>query len=154
MNMLPSLVAVVAAVASVPLSVMLADAPTAGVKPIVEIVEQLEASGYGPFREASFDHGNWEIEVYKDNTPYELAVEGRTGTILFEHRDDAGPRPPSDAQPLSHILRQLLKAGFSNISDFSFERRYWEIESLRENVRREILVHPVTAEIISDRRDD
>jgi uncharacterized membrane protein YkoI len=147
-----SFAAVVIAAASV--SIVLAKAPAAGVKPVVEITEQLEQQGYGPFSELDFDNGNWEVEVYKDDTAYELSVDGRSGKILSEHRDDAEPRPPRDAQPLSKILHALLKAGYTDIRDVSFERRYWEIEAFRDDDKRELHVQPTTGDVISDRRDD
>jgi hypothetical protein len=144
----------VAIVAGATLPVVVADHPATDVKPIVEIVEQLEEKGYGPFIEVSFDDGNWEVEVYKKDAAYELAVDGRTGKILSEHRDDAEPQPPRDGQPLSQVLRKLIQAGYTNIDEVSFERRYWEIESLREDGKHEIHVHPTTAELINDRLDD
>lgn len=153
MKLKQSLIAI-AAVTGVPLSVVLADRPKAEVKPVVEIVERLEQQGYGPFIEVSVDDGYWEVEVYKKDTPYELAVEGRSGRVLYEHRDDAEPRPPGEAQSLSRILRTLIKAGYTNIDEVSFERRYWEIEAFRENGKHEIHVHPTSGEVISDRRDD
>lgn len=147
-------IAVAAAVATAPLSAVFADYPPAGVKRIVDIVDQLEEAGYGPFIEISFDDGYWEVEVYKGDTPYELAVDGRTGKVRSEYRDDAEPRPPRDALPLSKILRKVAQAGFTNIHEVSFERRYWEIESFRDDGKHEILVHPVTGEVINDRLDD
>lgn len=146
------LFATVVAVAAA--SISLADHPAADDTPIVDIVQQLEKQGYGPFSEIDFDDGNWEVEVYKDEAAYELAVDGRTGKILSEHRDDAEPRPPRDAQPLSQILRALIKAGYTDLHDVSFERRYWEVEAFREGGKRELHIQPRTGEIISDRRDD
>ncbi len=120
----------------------------------MEIVEQFEHQGYGPFIELSFDDGFWEVEVYKQDAPYELAVDARSGKTLSEHRDDAGPRPPRDAQPLSRILRGLEKAGYAEIEEVSFERRYWELEVLRADGKHEIHVDPKTGAIINDRLDD
>jgi uncharacterized membrane protein YkoI len=142
------------AVAAVSSSLALADRPAADDKPIVEIVQQLEQQGYGPFSELDFDEGNWEVEVYKDDAAYELTVDGRSGKILSEHRDDAEQRPPRDAQPLSQILHTLIKAGYTHVHDVSFERRYWEIEAFRQDAKYEIHVHPTTGEPISNRRDD
>jgi len=152
MKVLPSFFVLVAA--AVPVSVVLADRPPADAKPIVAIVEQLEKEGYGPFHEVSFDDGNWEVEVFKQDTAYELAVDAQTGKVLSEYRDDAESRPPANAQPLSQILRTLIESGYTDIDDVSFERRYWEIELHRKDGQYEILVHPETGEVISDRRDD
>lgn len=146
--------AAIAVIAAVPVSVVLADRPPADARPMIEVVEQLENQGYGPFVELSFDDGHWEVEVYKKDVPYELAVDGRIGKILSEHRDDVGPHPSNDAQSLSQILRTLINDGYTDIDEVSFERRYWEIEAFREDGKREIHVHPTTGEIMSDRRDD
>ncbi len=146
--------AALAAIAVVPMSFVLADRPPEGARPIVEIVEQLEKQGYGPFSELDFDDGNWEVEVYKGDAPYELTVDPRNGKVLAEFRGDAEPRPPRDAQPLSQILRSVLKAGYTDIHDVSFERRYWELEAFRDNGKYEVHVQPATGEILRERRDD
>ncbi len=131
-----------------------ADHPSADAKPVVEIVEQLEKEGYGPFIEFSFDDGFWEVEAYQQEACYELAVDVHSGKILSKYRDDPEPRPPRNAQPLSKILRGLNKAGYNGIDDISFERRYWEMELLRPDGEHEILVNPRTGEVIRDRIDD
>ncbi len=154
MNAMQSLFAV-AAVAGLPLAwVMADDRPPANAKPLVEIVEQLEREGYGPFVDISFDDGYWEVEVYEGDTQYELEVDPQTGKVRSKDRDDAEARPPRDAQPLSKLLRQLAKSGHTRIKEVSFERRYWEVESLLNDGKHEIHVHPVTGEIINDRLDD
>lgn len=135
------------------LSAAFADQPPSGAKPVVEIVERLEHQGFGPFAEISFDDGVWEVEVYKDDAPLELAIDAESANILSEHRDDAEPRPPRDALSLSRLLRQLEKAGYGAISEVSFERRFWEIETLRPDGKHEIHVNPATGEIINDRLD-
>lgn len=145
--------AAVAVLAATPVSMVLADRPTPGVLPMVVVVEQLEKQGYGPFSDIEFEDGLWEVEAYKDGAAYELAVDSRTGAILSEHRDDAEHRPPQGALPLSQILRRLLKAGYTDIHDVSFERRYWEVEAYRPEGKRELHVHPMTGEVVSDRPD-
>ena len=81
MNMLQTLAAI-AVVAGVPLTVVLADQPDPDMKPIVEIVEQLEGKGYGPFIEVSFDDGRWEVETSwpccADSTRSPLIVASRS----------------------------------------------------------------------------
>lgn len=147
------LFATVIAVAAVTTAVAFADRPTADDKPIVKVVEQLEKQGYGPFSDIDFDDGRWEVEAYKGDVAYELRVDRRTGQILSEHRDDSEPQPPRDSKPLSQILHAVINAGYKDLDDVSFERRYWEIEAFRDGDKREIHVHPTTAEVINDRRD-
>lgn len=153
MNAMPACIAI-ALVGGASMSAAFADRPSVDSKPMVEIVEQLEEKGYGPFIEISFDDKYWEVEVYKEEAPLELTVDGSTGKILSEHRDDAEPRPPRGGLPLSKVLRGLIRAGYTNVDEVSFERRYWEIESFREDGKHEIHVHPATGELISDRLDN
>lgn len=144
----------VAAIAGVSAYAIVANPPSKDIKPIEDVVKMLELQGYGPFSEIGFDNGCWEVEVYKGDVACELTVDPHNGVILSEHRDDGEPRPPRGSLQLSEILQVLVKAGYSNIRDIAFERRYWEIESYHNNDKREIHVHPKTGEIISDRHDD
>lgn len=153
MNLTQSIITLAAA-SSVSIPFAFADRPPADGPPIVEMVEQLEQQGYGPFSELDYDDGHWEIEVYKDDVAYELTVERGSGKILSEYRDDSEQRPPHDAMRLSQILSRIVKAGYTDINEVSFERRYWEVEALRENVKRELHIQPTAGEIINDRRDD
>lgn len=123
-------------------------------KSIAEIVELLEGQDYGPLVEISFDDGVWEVETYRGRESLELAVDPVSGEILSEHRDDSGPRPPQDGLVLSELLAKLADAGHTGIEEVSFERRYWEVELRRDNEKRELHVHPVTGEVIADRKDD
>lgn len=128
---------------------------TSETKPIVDIVQGLELEGYGPFSEVSMDHRNWEVEVYKDNVSYELTVDAVSGKVLAEHRDDPDTQPPSNAMPLSKVLQKIVDdAGYSDIDDVSFERRYWEVEVYKDGQQHELHVDPVTAKVVSDRLDD
>lgn len=130
------------------------DAPQNAPLLMTAVVERLEKDGYSPFTELSMDGGAWEIEVYKKDVPYELTVDPDSGKILAEHRDDSEPRPPQDAKPLSEILRLLAKAGYNDVDEASFERRYWEFEVNRQAGKHEIHVEPTTGEVASDRIDD
>ena len=104
--------------------------------------------------DASFDDGNWEVEVYKDGVAFELLVDPSTGAVLSEHRDDAEAMPPKGSKPLSAIVSILLDGGYTDVNDVSFEGRSWEVEARRDGVKRELRVNPETGEVISDRADD
>lgn len=124
-------------------------------KPLVEIVEQLEKAGYGPFHEISKDDGNWEVEVNREGVAYELTIDPKTGQVRAEHRDDPERLPSRKSMPLSKLLKMLSHdKGFRIIDDISFEHRYWEIEVFQENQNHEIHVDPLTAKVVSDRIDD
>lgn len=61
--------------------------PPADAKPLVEIIQSLEAQGYLPITEISMDDGVWEVEAYKDNVERELRVNPVTGEILSDRKD-------------------------------------------------------------------
>lgn len=122
--------------------------------PMSKVVKLLESKGFAPIVDVSFDDGAWEVETYRGDEFLELTVDPVSGEVLSENHDDAEPRPPKDAKPLSTLLEELGKAGYSNIDDASFERRYWEIEGIRDNQEHEVHVDPVTGEVIADRIDD
>jgi hypothetical protein len=123
-------------------------------KPLIEVVRGLEKAGFGPIVDVSWDDGAWEVEAYRGNEPLELAVDPYNGKVVSEHRDDAESRPQQEAMKLSKVLLALENAGHSNIEEISFERRYWEVESIVHGAEQELHVDPVTAEIISSRLED
>ncbi|MGE3637393.1 MAG: PepSY domain-containing protein [Pirellulales bacterium] len=143
-----------AALAVTPLVAFADDRLPANSKSLLEIVTTLEKAGYGPIVDASFDDGNWEVEVYRKDTAFELLVNPSTGEVVSEHRDDAEAKPPAGAKLLSEIIKNLVDAGYADVNDVSFEGRTWEVEARRDDVKRELRVNPETAEVISDRADD
>jgi hypothetical protein len=52
------------------------------------------------------------------------------------------------------VLARLEKAGHRDIDEISFERRYWEVESLKADGKHELYVDPLSGAIVSDRLDD
>ncbi len=130
------------------------DAAPATAKGIIEVVEQLEAKGYGPIVDIDFDRGNWEVEAYKGDVQFELVVDGRSGQVLHEYRDDAEPRPPQGALSLSRLLKTLKAAGYDQFEDASFERRYWDVDCHRNDGPHDLHVDPITAKVVSDRLGD
>lgn len=123
-------------------------------KPMREVAAALEDAGYGPIVDLSMDDGVWEAETYRDGKALEITVDPQTVEVLTEHRDDAEPKPPQDAKPLSELLGALEEAGFSDVTEASFERRYWEVEASQGADRLELYVDPLTAKVVSQRADD
>lgn len=123
-------------------------------KPMREVAAALEEAGYGPIVDLSMDDGVWEAEAYRDGKALELTVDPQTVEVLTEHRDDAEPRPPQGSMTLSELLGALEEAGFSDVTEASFERRYWEVEASQGAERLELHVDPRTAEVVSQRVDD
>jgi uncharacterized membrane protein YkoI len=142
------------ALAVTPAAVRSDEARPADAKTMSEIVQILEDDGYGPLVDVSFDDGGWEVEAYKGDASLELAVDPTSGAVLSEHRDDSEPRPPEGSLKLSEVLAALEKAGHSKFDEASFERRYWEVETHRDDAKYELHVDPKTAEVITERIDD
>ncbi len=143
-----------AAIAVTPAAVRSDEARPADAKSMLEIVLILEEAGYGPLVDVSFDDGGWEVEAYKGGVSVELAVDPASGEVLSEHRDDSEPRPPEGSLKLSEVLAALEKAGHSRFDEASFERRYWEVETHRDDAKYELHVDPKTAKVITERIDD
>lgn len=144
----------IAAMAASPLVGSANDTPPQGSLTLYDVTKLLESNKYGPVVEVSFDDGYWEVEVYKGDVAFELLVDPLNGAVIAEHRDEADPLPPEGSQPLSKIAASLMRAGYTDLNDASYEGRSWEIEARRENVKRELRVDPATGEILSDRSDD
>lgn len=145
------------AAALIPVGITSAVGQTTNTKSLtmIEIVQQLERDGYGPFSELSLDDGNWEIEVRKQGESVELTVDPISGKVLSEHRDDADQTPGKDAMALSKLLQTVSNnGGYKNFDEVSFERRYWEIEVYKDGQKRELHVDPTTAKVVADRIDD
>ena len=122
---------------------------------MIEIVQRLEKDGYGPFAELSMDDGNWEVEARKRDAPLELTVDPISGDVLSEHRDDAEQTPPVGSMRLSKLLETVSEnGGYQEFDEVSFERRYWEVEVLKDGQKHELHVDPLTATVIADRLDD
>jgi len=147
-------VAVLSALAAAPFATEAQQRGGSAVKSLVEIVSGVEKGGYGPVVEVSFDDGVWEVEAFKGDTAFELAVDPRSGDVISEHRDYGKRRPPEGSLPLSEIVARLQKSGLTQIDEISFERQSWEVEAFRDNQKRELHVDPLTADIIFDRIDD
>jgi len=127
---------------------------TENAKPMREVAVALEEAGYGPIVDLSMDDGVWEAEAYRDGKALELTVDPQTAEVLTEHRDDAEQKPPQEAKTLSELLASLEEAGFSDVTEASFERRYWEIEASQGAERLELHVDPVNGKVVSQRADD
>lgn len=146
--------ALITAVVASPLLALAADRPPRDVKPLEEIVAQMEKAGYAPIIEVSFDDGYWEVEALKEGQAVEAMVDPKTGEVVSEHRDEAEPAPPAKSLALSEVIASLTKADYTDIDEVSFEGASWEVEAWRNGVKRELRVDPLTAEVISDRSDD
>jgi uncharacterized membrane protein YkoI len=136
-----------------PLSGQAEPRPAGTAKTLLEIVTALEKT-YDPIVEVSFDDGAWEVEAFKGDVAYELAVDPVSGAVVSEFRDFGEVKPPAGSQRLSKIISQLTQSGYSEINEISFERINWEVEAVRDNQKRELHIDPKSGAIASDRVDD
>lgn len=75
-------------------------------------------------------------------------------SALFVPTSFANEKPPVKAKPLSEIIKMLENKGYSPITEVEIEGGRWEIEAYKGSEKREIKVDAITAEILSDRKDD
>jgi hypothetical protein len=66
----------------------------------------------------------------------------------------ADEKPPANAKPLSEIVVQIEGAGYGPIVEVSVNSGLWEVEAYEADVKYELHVDPVSAEIKSKRVDD
>lgn len=67
----------------------------------------------------------------------------------------ADDKPPRNAKPLSEIIQNLERKGYSPIVDVDYDDDDgWEIEAYRNNQKRKLKVNPISGEIVSDRKYD
>lgn len=74
-------------------------------------------------------------------------------SMLFLQISYASEMPPIDAKPLSEIVRTLEEQGFSPFVEIEFEDGKWEVKVYKEGDKRKLKVDPVSAKIVSDRKD-
>ena len=56
-------------------------------------------------------------------------------------------QPPTDAKPLSELIKIVEKAGYNNIVEVEFEDGVYEIETIDENGKEiEIKIDPLSGE--------
>lgn len=61
-------------------------------------------------------------------------------------------RPPSDAKPLSEIVKILESQGYAPVVDVEFDDGVWEVEAYRDGAKMKLKVNPESGDIVSNRR--
>lgn len=122
-------------------------------KPLSAILEAVAKAGYTDVTEVSYDDGQWEVEVLKDGRPVGLRIDPLSAKILRDHPDEPHPRIPQGAKPLTAIVAQLEKDGYSPIEKAELELAGWEVEALHNGQWRELIID-LDGKIISDQLDD
>ncbi len=122
-------------------------------KPLGEIVEVLEKSGYVVV-DAEIDDGRWEIDAHKDDVSYELHINPVTGETIATYRDTtAYSAPPVHALKLSKLLKEVGKGGYSPILSAEFKHGRWEVEAHKDGQKRELEIGANDGKIVADRVD-
>lgn len=62
--------------------------PTADMKPLSAILQSLQAAGFQPIREASFERRHWEVEAVQNGAKRELHVDPMTAKVTANRADD------------------------------------------------------------------
>ncbi|HPD47445.1 MAG TPA: PepSY domain-containing protein [Anaerohalosphaeraceae bacterium] len=128
------------------------DVPLPDAKPLSEIVKSLEDSGAGQIAELEFDDSMWEVLTYKDNRWTKLFVNPTTGDVSrrewAEAEDDL---PPTDAKPLSEILKSVEDQRMGVIRQVEYERGRWDVELRNGGQRVELHIDPKTGATLRTR---
>jgi hypothetical protein len=62
--------------------------PPKDAKPLSEIARDLEFGGFSPITEISYDHGEWEVEGYRNGDKRELKVDPVSGKIKSDRPEN------------------------------------------------------------------
>lgn len=116
---------------------------------VAQVVAHLRALGYTQIQEVEFDDGFWHVEVRPNLQAYkqELLLHPVTLEIV----------QPTQSTTLTaaHIVDVLQRAGYTRITDVSFDDGVWEAEATNAQKQRvDLKLDPDTATIISEKLDD
>lgn len=126
--------------------------PQADIKSLAEIVTRFEAVGC-QIVDASFDKGRWQLEGYRNDLSFELAVDRETGLLKSMRQDLVNPPPPAGAKPLSQILANVQKAGWTQIVSVELDHGRWDVDAYRDLTRRELRLDAISGTIVVERAD-
>src|SRR5690606_7738378 len=76
------------------------------------------------------------------------------GLMLLTGLAWAGDRLPPGSKPIVDVLKAVESAGYTAITEISFDDGAWEVEALRDGHSVEVTVSPLTVEVISARSDE
>jgi hypothetical protein len=88
------------------------------------------------------------------NIPSKIAVVISISLFALTTHSFAGEKPPTNAVPLSEIVKSIEDKGYSPITEISIDNGVWEAEAYKGSEKRELKVSPTDGSIISDRPDD
>lgn len=123
------------------------DVPPEGGKPLSEILESVEGQKLGVFSEAEFDDGLWELKVCEASACWKLYIAPKSGDEIRRRKADSDEIPPTDARPLSAIIRSVEARGSGTITEVEFDDGVWEVDLRRDGKKTRLIIDPVTGEI-------
>lgn len=114
--------------------------------------ERLAAAGYRNIRDLELDDGYWEAEARNAaGRSVDLLVHAWTGAVVDERVEG---EPVAGALTAAQIVERLTAAGYRNIRNLKFDDGYWEADATNAaGVRVELLIDPVTGEVLREERD-
>jgi hypothetical protein len=113
--------------------------PPARGRPLRDILQRIEAYGFGPVMEIEYEDGHWQVGALRKGQYAEFAIDAYSGRLL---------QPRSrDLQPVSEIVRAIEDNGFRPIVELEFDGDSWEVEAYRDGKPIELEVDAFTGEI-------
>lgn len=88
-----------------------------------------------------------------------LGLLGISGGAVFaganaQPSDDGRGKLPAQALPLSSVLREVEKQGFTPVCEVDFDDGLWEIEAFSQGEAVEINVDPATGKVVHQQADE
>ena len=111
---------------------------------------RIDDAGYVAPYELEFRHGVWTAEATTaEGLRVDLLVDAYTGAVsAVDERGTAG------TLTVSQVHDALAAAGYTRIHDVDFDDGFWEAEATAPNGDRvDLVLHPVTAAVLSSRID-
>jgi hypothetical protein len=115
-----------------------------------QAIDRATAAGYLTSGEIELDDGVYEIDA-RDGSglAVEVHVEAHSGEILVP------PQAGQNRLSAEQINQRIIAAGYQTIDGLEFDDGVWEAD-VRDGKggERDLRLHPISGEILSDRRDD
>ena len=130
-----------------PLSTWAGDVPPADSKPLSGILISLEQHKLGAFSEAEFDDGLWVLKVCKSGTCQKLYIAPRSGDEIRRRIVDSDETPPTNAKPLSVVIRSVEARKLGAITEVEFDNGFWEVDIRKDGRKTKLIIDPMSGEI-------
>jgi uncharacterized membrane protein YkoI len=135
-------------------TVVMAGMPPKDSKPLSEILKMVEGQKAGVIFEAEFDHGLWEVEVYKNNTEITFYLDPKSGkeSRRSESNDRPSELPPQDGKPLSEIVKAVESETGGVVTDVEFDDGFWEVTVSKDGRKMKMDLDPRSGQATTSTR--